>query len=224
MTWAPQTFLGGLSPGVAAELVSLSVRRQFESGRVILREGDSSSHMELLLSGFAKVTTSVDGFETLLAIRVPGESIGEIGALTGFPRNATVTACGRVVAGVVRQTDLEAFLAGRPEARRALTATIAGQLTWANRRRTDFAPYPAHVRLARVLVDIVRACGRPVAAGFEIAVPLSQPELATMIAVAQATIQKAIQELRSRGLVSTGYRRITVLDMPALQALADNAG
>jgi CRP/FNR family cyclic AMP-dependent transcriptional regulator len=222
MTWAPKTFLGSLTPAVATELLGLSVQREFEPGRTVLREGDRETHIELLISGFVKVTTSVDGFETLLGIRLPGELIGEIGALTGEPRNATVTACGTVVAGVVGRAAFDAFLRRHPEAFLRVTAAVAEQLRWANRRRTDFAPYPAHVRLARLLVDIAEVCGRPVEGGaIEIGVPLSQPELATMIAVAQATIQKALQDLRRRGLISTGYRRMTLVDPPALAALAD---
>lgn len=222
MSWAPSTFLGSLSEATARELVGLSVRRQFAPGRVVLREGDRDTHLELLISGFVKVTTSVEGVETLLGIRAPGELVGELGALTGAPRIATVTACGRVVAGVISGAEFDAFLRRHPEAAARVTASVAGQLRWANRRRTEFAVYPAHVRLARVLVEIAELCGRPApGGGIEIGVPLSQPELATMIAIAQATVQKAIQDLRQRGLLSTGYRRLTILDPAGLRALAE---
>ena len=40
-------------------------------------------------------------------------------------------------------------------------ATIARQLSWANRRRSDFAAFPAQIRLARLLVEIAEVCGRP---------------------------------------------------------------
>jgi CRP/FNR family cyclic AMP-dependent transcriptional regulator len=222
VTWSPRTFLGSLPEPTAQELVGLSVQRQFAPGRVVLREGDRDSHLELLISGFVKVTTSVDGFETLLGIRAPGDLVGEVGALTGAPRNATVTACGRVTAGVLTRTTFDAFLRRHPGAAARVTASVADQLSWANRRRTDFAVYPAHVRLARLLVEIAELSGRPAdGGGVEIGVPLSQPELATMIAIAQATVQKALQELRRRGLLGTGYRRLTILDMPGMRALAE---
>jgi CRP-like cAMP-binding protein len=222
MNWSPRTFLGSLPEATAKELVALSVQRQFAPGRVMLREGARDTHLELLVSGFVKVTTSVDGFETLLGIRAPGELVGEVGALTGAPRNATVTACGRVTAGVLTRAEFEAFLRRHPEAAARVTASLADQLRWANRRRTDFAVYPAHVRLARLLVEIAELCGRPVpGGGIEIGVPLSQPELATMIAIAQATVQKAIQELRRRELLSTGYRRLTILDPAGMRTLAE---
>jgi CRP/FNR family cyclic AMP-dependent transcriptional regulator len=221
-TWAPGTFLGSLAPDTAAELTGLSVRRQFAAGRMILREGGRDVHVVLLISGFVKVTTAVEGFETLLGIRLPGEVVGEIGALTGDPRSATVTACGRVTAGLVPRADFEAFLRRRPDAATLVTAMVARQLRWANRRRTDFAAFPAHIRLARLLVEIADVCGRELPDGrVEIGVPLSQPELAAMIAIAQATVQKAVHDLRDRKLIGTGYRRITIVDPERLRRLAD---
>jgi CRP/FNR family transcriptional regulator, cyclic AMP receptor protein len=218
--WAPGTLLGSLAPGTAAELVGLSGRRQFAAGQVLIREGGRDTHVVLLLSGLVKVSTAVEGFETLLAIRLPGDVIGEIGALTREPRNATVTACGRVTAGIVPRPDFEAFLRRHPAVTSLVTATVARQLRWANRRRTDFAAFPAHIRLARLLVEIADMCGRPRPDGsVDIGVRLSQPELATMIAIAQATVQKAVHELRDRGLISTGYRRIAILDIAALRGL-----
>ncbi|MFI5932237.1 Crp/Fnr family transcriptional regulator [Actinoplanes sp. NPDC051494] len=219
--WAPATFLGSLSPAATAEMVTLGIRQVFAADRMILREGAPSTTVVLILSGFVKVTTAVEGIETLLGIRLPGEVIGETGALTGDPRNATVTACGRVVSRLVTRADFEAFLRRRPAAATPVMAAVARQLRWANQRRTDFAAFPAHIRLARLIAEIAQVCGLPRPDGtVDIAVPLSQPELAAMIGIAQATVQKAVADLRERGLVATGYRRVTVLDPAGLNRLA----
>jgi CRP-like cAMP-binding protein len=223
--WAPGTLLGSLPPAAAAELVGLGVHRQFPPGRTIIREGGRDMHAVVLLSGFVKVTTAVDGIETLLGIRLPGEVIGELSALTGELRSATVTACGRVGARLIARGDFETFLRRRPEAATLVTAMVGRQLRWANRRRTDFAAFPAHIRLARLLIEIADVCGQPRRdGGIDLAVPLSQPEVAAMIAIAQATVQKAIHELRDRNLIGTGYRRITVTDPAGLRLLADGIG
>jgi len=223
--WAPGTFLAILQPATARDLLDHSVQRQFPAGRRLLREGAGDTHVELLISGFAKATATVDGIETLLGIRLPGEIIGEISALTGEPRSATVTACGQVIAAVIARSEFEAFLRRHPEATPHVTAMVAKQLRWANRRRTDFGAFPANIRLARLLADIADLCGSTRPDGsVEITVPLSQPELATMIAVAQATVQKAIHELRSLHLINTGYRRLTIVDVGALRAFSGGIG
>lgn len=223
-TWPPNTFLGSIPAAVATELIGLRAPRRFEPGQAIFREGEHGTHVVLILSGFVKVTTVVEGFEMLLAIRSPGELVGETASMTDRPRNATVTACGRVVVSVLHQPEFEAAQRRHPELRRGAMTALAAQLEWANRRRTDYAVYPAHIRLARVLVEIAAASGRPTADGVvDIIVPLRQPELAAMIAVSLATLQKAVQELRARGLISTGYRRLAVLDLSALRTLAEIA-
>jgi CRP-like cAMP-binding protein len=220
--WVPATFLGSLPSAVAADLVAQATRKRFDTGRILIREGGTDTHVALLVSGFVKVTTAVEGYETLLGIRLPGEVVGEIGALTGEPRNATVTACGRVTAGLLSQARFEAFLSRRPDAARLVAAAVARQLRWANRRRSDFAAFPAHIRLARLLSEIAEVCGRELPDGtVELAVPLSQPELAAMIAIAQATVQKAVHDLRDAGLITTGYRRLVLLDPVRLAKLAD---
>jgi len=220
--WAPATFLGGLSPGAAAELAGLGVRKQFDAGRPILREGAIGTHAVLLLDGFVKVTTAVQGIETLLGIRVAGEIVGEIGALTTSPRNATVTACGRVIARMLSGPVFEGFLHRHPIAFGLITAAVARQLDWANRRRSDFGAFPAHVRLARLLVEIAAVCGRERPGGrIELLVPLSQPELAAMIGIAQATVEKAVRDLRALGLIDTGYRQIVLADPERLRRLSD---
>jgi CRP-like cAMP-binding protein len=220
--WPPGTFLGALAPAVAGELLGLGARQRFASGRTILREGAAAAQVVLIAAGFVKVTTAVDGCGTLLGIRVPGEIIGEIGALTDSPRNATASACGTVYAVTVPRAGFEAFLRRHPGVSQLVMAMIARQLSWANRRRSDFAAFPAHVRLARLLTEIAQVCGRARPGGaIEIVVPLSQPELAAMIAIGRATVQKAVQELRGRGLISTAYRGVTVLDPDGLRRLAD---
>jgi CRP-like cAMP-binding protein len=222
--WAPGSFAANLPGETQAELLALGVPRRFEVGRRLLREGETSTHVELLVRGFVKITATVEGTETLLAIRVPGDILGETGAISGRPRMATVTACGAVISYAITRADFRAFLRRHPDAAMHMTAVMGERLRWANLRRADFAAYPADVRLARVLLEIARACGQPTEAGVTIGIHLSQPELATMIGVAEATVQKAIRDLRRRGVISTGYRRVTITDLDALRAESDSDG
>lgn len=216
--WVPGSFLARLTDDQVDELLALGVRRQFATGRALLREGDAGTHVEILLRGIVKVTNVVDGTEVLVGIRLPGDMVGEVAGLTGRPRMATVTACGPVLSCVVSQADLNRFLGRHPTASLRMAAALADRLRWANDRRADFAAYPPEVRLARLLHEIAQICGRPVPDGILIGVELSQLELATMVGVSEATAQKALRDLREQGIIGTGYRRITVHDPEALRA------
>jgi Crp-like helix-turn-helix domain len=50
--------------------------------------------------------------------------------------------------------------------------------------------------------------------------PLTQPELASLAAVAEPTAQKALRTLRERGVIETGYRSLAILDLDELNRIA----
>jgi CRP-like cAMP-binding protein len=218
--WTPGSYLDQLSQDTRAALLAISVPRQFGPGHRLMREGDLPAHVELLIDGFVKISSIVDNTEALLAIRVPGDILGETSVVTGRPRMATVTTCGRVVASVVGPDDFRRFLSQHPDAAVQMAATMSDRLRWANQRRADYRAYPAEVRLARVLVDLAETCGRPIDEGISICVSLSQLELATMVGVADATAQKALRDLRERRVISTGYRSVLILDLDELRAIS----
>ena len=164
--WPARSLLGAVPPEARGELLEWGVPARFEAGKVLLSEGARDRHVLVLLSGFAKVTARVEnGEESLLAVRVGGDSVGEMAAFDGAPRSATVTACGPLTARLVQPGPLHALLVRRPEVHLALTGIIAQRLRWANRRRLDFKGYPAKVRLARLLVELATSYGRPVEGG-----------------------------------------------------------
>ncbi|WP_241562541.1 Crp/Fnr family transcriptional regulator [Streptomyces hoynatensis] len=202
------------------ELLHVAAPCQYQSGESLMREGDRSTHVVLLLSGIAKISARLDeGHEALLAIRASGDVVGEMAAMDGKPRSATVTACGAIRAGVVQKNDLHAFFRRHPEAALSMGSVVAERLRWANRRRIEFAGYPVKVRLARVLAELAASHGRPVLQGLVIGVNLSQPELAALAGSAEDTVQKALRALREEGLLTTGHRRISVLDLRRLREI-----
>ncbi|MET9761541.1 Crp/Fnr family transcriptional regulator [Streptomyces sp. NPDC006372] len=222
--WPARSLLGVVAPEARRELLELGVPARFEAGKVLLSEGARTRHMLVLLSGFAKVTARVEnGEESLLAVRVGGDSVGEMAALDGSPRSATVTACGLLSAMVVQPAALHTLLARRPEVHLALTRILADRLRWANRRRLDFKGYPAKVRLARLLVELATRYGRPVEDGTVLGCRLTQPELAALTGAAETTIHKGLRELRREGLLETGYGSTLIRELDRLREIGDLA-
>ena len=190
---------------------------------MLIHEGTAGSHVVLLQRGIAKVTgATADGRSALLSIRVVGDLVGEMSALSGTPRSATVTMCGDGRVRLVQCRDFVPFLRGHPDAAVQLAAMMAERLRFANRRRMDFASYPVKIRPARVLAEMAASHGHQRRHGaLEIGVRLTQPELATMCGAAEISVQKAFREMRRSNLVSSRYGRITVWNLPALRGNAD---
>ena len=68
--------------------------RRFEAGSVLMRQGNVSDCMHVIVSGLVRVEREEPmlGSPILLAELGPGEIVGEIGVVLGVPRSATVTA------------------------------------------------------------------------------------------------------------------------------------
>jgi CRP/FNR family cyclic AMP-dependent transcriptional regulator len=221
--WPHGTLLAKLPASTTAALLALGAEQPMATGRVLMREGSAGSHVVIIKRGVAKVTVEMaDGRPALLSIRCAGDLLGELAALSGAPRSATVTMCGHGVIRTISRREFAPFLIARPEAAMALATMVGERLRWSNRRRVDFTAYPVRVRVARILTELAERHGRPDPAGtLEIGVRLTQPELATLCGAAEISVHKALRDLRQSKVVSSRYGRIFVQD---LRALRNSAG
>jgi CRP/FNR family transcriptional regulator, cyclic AMP receptor protein len=102
----------------------------------------------------------------------------------------------------------------------AVHQCVVGKLRAANSRRVDFAGCDAATRRARVLHQIVRSYGEPDGPGAVLRWPITQPELASLAGAAEPTVHRALRRLRETGVVTTGYRSISVADLGRLHRIA----
>jgi len=219
--WPPGTLLAGMEESARKAILELGARRQYtEAGRVLIREGDHSTSVYLLLAGWVKVTGAVDGQDALLALRVGGDVVGELAALDERPRLASVTTAGPVMARVIGRADFLGLLSRDPKLALAVTRGVSDKLRTATSRRIEFTSCNVSTRLARVLLDLAHQYGEQRPEGRKIGCPLTQTELATLAGAAEPTVQRSLRQLKADRIVAVGYREITVRDMDALRKLA----
>jgi ATP-binding cassette subfamily B protein len=101
-------------------LMALSSKRAFAAGAVICKEGDESADFFVVTRG--KVTVSGDdlGEEKSLGSIGPGQFFGEMAALTGQKRQATVTAAEATELVCFPKQAIETVLKESPQARQLL--------------------------------------------------------------------------------------------------------
>ena len=177
--------------------------------------------MLVVVSGRVKVFSLTEhGEEIVLAVRGPGALLGELSAVDGAPRSASVAALEPVVALVVPIAAFTEFLRGHADAAIALLQLVTGKLRDSDRKRVEVAAYDIPARVARRLVELADRFGEPDGQGVRIAVALSQDELAGWVGASREAVAKALRVLRDRGFVTTGRRTMTVLDLDGLRRRA----
>jgi len=78
-------------------------------------------------------------------------------------------------------------------------------------------------RLAGLLLDLAEQHGSRAGGAIEVALPLSQEELASMTGTSRATVTRALSNWRKRGFIRTGQFRITIIDPQGLRQVAGPA-
>jgi CRP-like cAMP-binding protein len=178
----------------------------------------------ILVSGWVKViTVTRDGREMLEDLRGAGDVIGEIaGQVTGY-RTATIRAAGTVQALIMSAEQFGEFLDARPGAAQAHRRVMAEgqQAAFEARRSHVLASGPQ--RLARFLLDLVARQGQAGDIAHGASLPLSQEEIASLIGASRSTVTRALHDWRSRRIIHTSQRRVTILDQERLRRIAGRA-
>jgi len=185
-----------------------------------MHQGEEPGRVVVIERGRAKVTVvTEDGSEVVLAFREPGDLVGELSALGGSPRVATVRAVDELDALAISAGDFDAFLEAQPRVALVILRVVIERLRDSDRSAVEFAAHHTLSRVAGRLVELAERFGEPGDAGVLITLPISQEELASWSGASREATSKALRDLRELGAVETRRRNITVRDVDLLKRL-----
>jgi CRP/FNR family transcriptional regulator, cyclic AMP receptor protein len=101
-----------LTPNEQGALVDRGRARKYPPGANLYFQGDSATHVFILMDGWVKILSVTDYGHESLALRGDGDLVGE----TTGQRNATVKAIGTVDALIVGHEEFSSFLETYPGA------------------------------------------------------------------------------------------------------------
>jgi CRP/FNR family transcriptional regulator, cyclic AMP receptor protein len=212
-------FLALLSLAEIDELRRRGRRRHWPRGASLFSEGARSDVVIILLTGRVKVYSLTElGGEVVLAVRGPGALLGDLAAIDGRPRSASVSALEPVDALVLTAPAFTDYLESNARVTLVLLRMLTGRLRDADRKRVEFGAHDTAGRVARRLVELAERFGEPAGrGGVRITVPFTQDELASWVGSSREAVTKSLSRLRARGYIQTQRRTITVLDLEALR-------
>lgn len=198
--------------------------RLWKQGVVLFLKGDPPDSVVLIEEGLVKITADADnGYTSLLAIRGPGELIGEMACLDGHARSATVTAMHTVRGVAVTSERFLTLLEERGSLALSVIRSITARLRASDGLRADQGALPAGTRVARVLLGLALRHGtEPPGRPGSRALSVNQQELAGAAGTSRESVVRTLRQLQDQGLVATARGRTLVLDLRNLARWASS--
>lgn len=133
--------------------------RRLDAGGLVYEEG-TADHTTITVLVTGRLEITVDG-NRMPDVTAPGSFVGEVGALLGVSRTATVVAGGPSTVRVVG--DPEAFFASRPQLALELARQLAGRLhrltSYLGDVRAQYADAGGHLEMVDAILG--RLASRP---------------------------------------------------------------
>jgi CRP/FNR family cyclic AMP-dependent transcriptional regulator len=213
-----------LEPRERNSLRAIAIARSYDRGEILFHQGDDPGALHAITSGRVKISAITDDArEALFSLAGPGDLVGEISALAGRQRTATVRALEPVSSLAIPADALRAAVSGSPRLAIFFLEIAADRLQAADLQRLEFAGHDVLGRVARRLNSLVQESGRPVRDGIMLEF-LSQEDLAGWTAASREAVNRALQQLRAVGCLRSERRRMIVTDLAALRRYAGISG
>jgi CRP/FNR family transcriptional regulator, cyclic AMP receptor protein len=186
-------------------------------GGQLLRPDDDL--IVVLARGKAKAHVSTrDGDRLITALLGPGDAWGFTAVLGYRVTGIEVSALEALDALTFPGAEFRSLLEQRAKISTVCLHMVSHQLAVARADAIRFAGTTTAERVTSRLLELAIRWGRREQDRVMVTVPLTQEELAAWAGSSRESTTKVLQSLRRAGIVATGRRSLTVLDLPRLRA------
>jgi CRP-like cAMP-binding protein len=192
------------------ERVSL---RKFQAGTPIYRAGAPPSGMFGLVVG--QWSLQVPPSDVMISVQGPGRWAGDAAALRRRPTMISIRAITDCRALHLSQPDFDQLVRD-PECCRTIAALTAEGLGEAVTVVSNLVQPNGELRVAQRLLTFIGLYGDD----RRVFTDVSQADLAIMCGLSRQTLNKVLKSFQDAGIIATAYRRLEILDVKALQAIA----
>lgn len=202
----------GLAPGQLALLAGRMRAHRYRRAEIVFHQGDPAGSLHVIRHGSVKVTApTARGAEPVLALLGAGACFGEVAALDGGLRSATVTAVEATETLSLHHDDLWALMREQPAFAERVVLTLVASVRRINSWLEDAYFNDLDTRLARRLCELATTRGQHGDGGVQVSFPLSQSELAGMLGATRASVNALLGSYQDAGLLRLGKGSFTVL-------------
>jgi CRP-like cAMP-binding protein len=192
------------------------------AGEPIVSYGDRPSSCCLVVDGFVLRSKIVgSGNRQILAFHQPGD-IPDLQSIYLSEMDHDVSALGDAVLGFIPHSSLDDLIRRRPNVTKALWRDTLTDAAIFREWICNLGQRPASSRLAHLIIEIytrLKAIGRT--EGLSFAFPATQALFAEAIGTSSVHANRAIQSLRSEGVLELERGKVRIVDERQLKTIAD---
>jgi len=199
-------------------LLGRTVRRRYKRGETLFHAGDLGDTFHFLEKGHIaiRVTTPL-GDSATFTVLSPGDAFGEQALLQENSRRAaSAVALDAVETRSLHRDDFEELRRNSPHVDRLLVAMLAASVRNLSEQLIESLFLPVEKRIARRLCALAAQYGNGSGGGEEIAIPLTQDDLASLAGTTRPTANRVLRGAESDGILTIGRGRVEIVDVERL--------
>jgi CRP/FNR family cyclic AMP-dependent transcriptional regulator len=189
---------------------------RYAAGQHLFVQEDDSDRIYGVISGTVEISLYSPGGQKLVAnMELHHSLVGEIGALDGGSRTATaicLTPCEMVS---LSRAQLFERMEGHPALARAMIELLCARLRWVSGEMGDLAFFAIEARLAKRLALL-----SGINAAKDGWIDISQAELAEFLGATRESVNKTLNDWRSKGVIELRRGGVRVLSASRLHQIA----
>jgi CRP/FNR family cyclic AMP-dependent transcriptional regulator len=187
--------------------------RRYPRGSYVIRAGEETDALYIILAGKAKVLIpDDDGNEVILSVIGPNEFFGEMGLLDDQPRSASVETMEPCEMLRITRSAFLACLKDNFDAALVIIRNLVKRLREADRKIESLALIDVYGRVARLLIEMAQ----PVDGQWIIEKAPPKQEIARMIGASREMVSRVVKDLHDKGVIRAEKRKIFVLDRSSM--------
>jgi CRP-like cAMP-binding protein len=199
-------------------LAERAVPRQFETGKVVLSEGEPCEGLFIIESGAVKVfKVSADGREQVLTIEGPGGTVAELPVFDGGDYPASAAALSKSSLLLVSTRDFQALCLEHPRVALKMLKVMATRLRKLVGIIEELSFTTVRHRLAVLLLRLAERKGKPTARGIELTLRASNQELAAHVGTVRELVSRNLSRLQAAGIIQLDGKKVVIPDLEALR-------
>lgn len=214
-------YFKSLDEAAFADIVKHCAIREYAAQELLIGHTDLTFDVLFLLQGQARVSIySADGQRVGFRDIAAGTIFGELSAIDGHPRSASVECMEPCVAAVMRQPNFLSAIAHHPEFTTAVLRHLTGQVRVLTTRIFEFSTMAVRQRLRAELLRMAES----VAKGQKHAVLSPAPkhaEIASRVSTHREAVTREFAWLEAQGYVVKDGRALKVPSLERLSTLVN---